>query len=60
MREIMYRNITTVIDGAHALGALDLNLALIDADFYVSNSHKWLCNPKVQAGDYSHTNTCFI
>jgi selenocysteine lyase/cysteine desulfurase len=39
-------NVLCVVDGAHALGALDLNLATLDADFYVSNAHKWLCSPK--------------
>ena len=35
-----------MIDGAHAVGALDLNVPSIQADFYCANLHKWLCTPK--------------
>lgn len=40
------RGARVLIDGAHALGALDLQLAKMDPDYYVSNAHKWLCSPK--------------
>ncbi|KAK6170132.1 hypothetical protein SNE40_018601 [Patella caerulea] len=40
------RNIKVLIDGAHALGSLSLNLKSLNADFYVSNAHKWFCCPK--------------
>uniref|UniRef100_A0A0B6ZZS0 Aminotransferase class V domain-containing protein n=1 Tax=Arion vulgaris TaxID=1028688 RepID=A0A0B6ZZS0_9EUPU len=39
-------NVRVFVDGAHALGALSLNIAALDPDYYVSNAHKWLCCPK--------------
>ncbi len=35
-----------LVDGAHALGMLDISMGRIGADFYTSNAHKWLCTPK--------------
>ena len=45
----LFRNkydIITLIDGAHAMGQIDVNITDIDPDIYLSNGHKWLYSPR--------------
>jgi isopenicillin-N epimerase len=37
--------IITVIDGAHALGAFNLDMTKLGCDFYATSGHKWLNGP---------------
>ena len=43
------KGVMVLIDGAHALGQIPLNIPKIGADFYVANGHKWLYSPKGSA-----------
>ncbi|MGQ0642153.1 MAG: aminotransferase class V-fold PLP-dependent enzyme [Gemmatimonadaceae bacterium] len=40
------RGILTLVDGAQSFGALAVNLAEMQPDFYTGSAHKWPCGPK--------------
>jgi len=46
VRELRDREIETIVDGAHSVGMVPLNLDKIKPAYFTSNCHKWLCAPK--------------
>jgi selenocysteine lyase/cysteine desulfurase len=40
------RGVLTLLDGAQSFGLLDVDLSVIQPDFYTGSAHKWPCGPK--------------
>lgn len=44
--ECRRRGVLSFVDGAHAPGAVEVDIALISPDFYAANLHKWAFTPR--------------
>ena len=53
-RRAQEAGILTIIDGAHAISQILLDMAVLDADVYIGACHKWLCSPKGAGFAYAH------
>jgi len=51
--ECRRQQVPVLVDGAHAVGMMAVDLGRLAADFWVGNLHKWLCAPKASAVLYA-------
>ena len=40
------RGVLTLLDGAQTFGLMELDLSLLQPDFYAASGHKWACGPR--------------
>lgn len=52
-KALQAKGVKVMIDGAHALGQLELDLEAIGADWYTATAHKWCFSPKGSAFLYA-------